>query len=98
MARNSRLVSSTLFHAFPFYPCCPCFSGALIFWKNKKGFVWVIFTEVTTIISCMSQHVAFQKELNIHQIFHLLNKKIKKNSRDLSFNRMNYFEKLYPKI
>ena len=33
----------------------------------------------------------FQKELNIHQIFHLLNK------RDFSFKRMSNFKKLYLK-
>ena len=35
--------------------------------------------------------------LNIHQIFHLLNKNITKNPIDLSFNQINNFEKLYAK-
>ena len=64
------------------------------FRKNKKGFLWVILARVITIISCTPQHIVLQKEF--HQIFHLSNKKIsrKKILRDLSFNRMNNFEKI----
>ena len=84
-AFNFWLIAPMLFQAFLFYPCYPCFCGALIFRKNKDGIAWVIFTRVTTITSWALQHVGLQKELNIHEIFHLLNKKIqKKNSRDLS--------------
>ena len=82
-------------HVFLFYPCYPCFSGALIFRKNKKCFVWVVFTRITTIISCAPRHFVLQKELKIHQIFHLLSKKIKKNIKRCFF-QPNNFEKLYP--
>ena len=70
--------------------------GAIIFQKNKKGFFWVIFARVTAIINRAPRHIVLQKELSIHQIFRFLNKKIKKDSRDLFFNQMNNFEKLYP--
>ena len=68
---------------FSVYSSYPCFSGALIFPKNQKGFFWVVFAEVTTILSCAPRHVVLQKELSIHQIFHLLNKKIQNKFQDI---------------
>ena len=57
---------------------------------------------VTAVVSPAPRHFVLQKEINIHQIFHLLNKKILKKqkqkiSRDLSLSRINNFEKPYLK-
>ena len=68
-------------------------------------FAWDIFTMVTTIISCALRHVFLQRDLNNLTLHSSKNKSKqtkmqktnKKHSRDLSFNRMNNFEKLYPK-
>ena len=97
MALNSCLILSILFHAFPFYPGYPCFSGAFIFWKNKKGFVSVIFTKsyynykLRTKTCCLKKSLTFIKSI-------IKNKKIKKKkkrkSRDLSFNRKTLSEKI----
>ena len=42
--------------------------GAFTFWKDKKGFVRVIFARVTALISCTPWHVAFQKKLSIMEL------------------------------
>ena len=49
---------------------------SMLFWWTQE--LWVIFTGVTTIISCAPRHIVFQKEQVFHQVFHLLNKKIQK--------------------
>ena len=59
---------------FSVYSSYPCSSIEIIFLYNKKGFVCAIF--IFIILSCRPQHIVLQKELSIHQIFHLLNKNI----------------------
>ena len=68
-----------------------------LFGRIKKVLSGLFLLGVTTIISCAPEDVVLQKELNIQQIFHLLNKKIQKISRDFSLNQTNNFEKLYLK-
>ena len=97
MALNSCLILSILFHAFPFYPGYPCFSGAFIFWKNKKGFVSVIFTKsyynykLRTKTCCLKKSLTFIKSIIKNK---KIKKKKKKKSRDLSFNRKTLSEKI----
>ena len=58
---------------------------SLLFWCYC-GFVWVIFTGVTTVItviSCVPRHVVLQKELNILQVFHLQNEKVQKKCQEI---------------
>ena len=68
-----------------------------LFGRIKKVLSGLFLLGVATIISCAPEVVVLQKELNIQQIFHLLNKKIQKISRDFSLNQTNNFEKLYLK-
>ena len=95
MALNSCLILSILFHAFPFYPGYPCFSGAFIFWKNKKGFVSVIFTKsyynykLRTKTCCLKKSLTFIKSI-------IKNKKIKKKKKKIKrsfFQPKNFIRK-----
>ena len=52
-------------------------------------------------VHCAPRYVVLQKEFNIYQIFHFLNKKIQQkflSFSDLCFNRMNNFESFIRKI
>ena len=82
LLQNDRSINKRFFGKVPSF----WFTAAIHahnFWKNKKGFAWVIFARVSTIISCAPRPVDLQKELSIHQIFHLLNKKIQKKIQEI---------------
>ena len=54
------------------------------FGRTKKVLSGLFLLEsLQLIISCAPQHAVPQKELNIHQIIHLLNKKIQKKFQEI---------------
>ena len=55
----------------------------LISMAKAFSFFWVVFTKVSTIISCAPEHVVLQKGLNIYQIFNLLNKNIQNKFQEI---------------
>ena len=79
----------------------------LISMAKAFSFFWVIFTKVSTIISCAPEHVVLQKQLNIHLIFNLLNKNIQNKFQEIflstkwitlkSFIRKNRLTNIAPK-
>ena len=79
----------------------------LISMAKAFSFFCVVFTKVSTIISCAPEHVVLQKGLNIYQIFNLLNKNIQNKFQEIflstewitlkSFIRKNRLTNIAPK-